>query len=174
MGGDLYNTFIRDGKLFFCIGDVSGKGIPTALIMAIVQSLFRNIASRESNPAQIMEQLNEAVCHNNKANVFVTMFVGLFDDYEYQMQEITMLPGSTLFLYTDGLTEARNARGELFGRKRVMQLLADYGAMDARQLVETVIAKVQQFAEGTEKPRMGEQGAEVQSDDLTLLAITKL
>ncbi len=79
VGGDLYNAFVRDGKLFFCIGDVSGKGIPSALIMAIMQALFRNIASREDNPSHIMKRLNETACRNNKANIFVTLFVGVLD-----------------------------------------------------------------------------------------------
>ena len=79
VGGDLYIAFIRDEKLFFCIGDVSGKGVPSALIMAVTQSLFRNIASRENNPVQIMTQLNEAACRNNKANIFATLFVGVLD-----------------------------------------------------------------------------------------------
>jgi sigma-B regulation protein RsbU (phosphoserine phosphatase) len=79
VGGDLYNAFIRDGKLFFCIGDVSGKGVPSALIMAVTQALFRNIATRENNPAHIMAQLNETACRNNKSNYFATLFVGVLD-----------------------------------------------------------------------------------------------
>ena len=143
----------------------------------IMQALFRNIASREDNPSHIMKRLNETACRNNKANIFVTLFVGvldlptghlhycnaghelpilidhspltidhspsqmpaeasarggqqcsmfnvqcsmieakpnlpvgLFEDFEYEMQTMQMQPGSALFLYTDGLTEARNAR----------------------------------------------------------------
>ena len=79
VGGDLFNAFIRDDKLFFCIGDVSGKGIPSALIMAITQAVFRNIASRENSPEHIMTQLNEMSCRNNKENIFVTLFVGVLD-----------------------------------------------------------------------------------------------
>ena len=203
VGGDLYNAFVRDGKLFFCIGDVSGKGIPSALIMAIMQALFRNIASREDNPSHIMKRLNETACRNNKANIFVTLFVGvldlptghlrycnaghelpimirtqnskaeisnleakpnlpvgLFEDFEYEMQTIQMQPGSALFLYTDGLTEARNAKGKLFGRDRVGQMIAEAGTTNPRQLVEAAIECWQKFIGETE-----------QSDDLTLLAL---
>ena len=204
VGGDLYNAFVRDGKLFFCIGDVSGKGIPSALIMAIMQALFRNIASREDNPSHIMKRLNETACRNNKANIFVTLFVGvldlptghlrycnaghelpimirtqnskaeisnleakphlpvgLFEDFEYEMQTIQMQPGSALFLYTDGLTEARNAKGKLFGRDRVGQMIAEAGTTNPRQLVEAAIECWQKFIGETE-----------QSDDLTLLALS--
>lgn len=203
VGGDLYNAFVRDGKLFFCIGDVSGKGIPSALIMAIMQALFRNIASREDNPSHIMKRLNETACRNNKANIFVTLFVGvldlptghlrycnaghelpimirtqnskaeisnieakpnlpvgLFEDFEYEMQTMQMQPGSALFLYTDGLTEARNAKGKLFGRDRVGQMIAEAGTTNPKQLVEAAIECWQKFIGETE-----------QSDDLTLLAL---
>ncbi len=79
VGGDLYNAFIRDDKLFFCIGDVSGKGVPSALIMAVTHALFRNIATHENNPARIVEQMNEAGCRNNTTNMFTTIFVGVLD-----------------------------------------------------------------------------------------------
>ena len=196
--------FERDGKLFFCIGDVSGKGVPAAIIMAITQALFRNIASHSHHPAHIMEQMNEASCRNNKENIFVTLFVGvldlptgrlrycnagheipiitstitktitsslpldakpnlpigLFNDFKYEKQETTMQPGDTLFLYTDGLTEARNIRRELFGRERVMRLMETCDTTDAKAFVDNIVMKVQRFADGAE-----------QSDDLTLLAI---
>ena len=199
VGGDLYNMFVRNGKLFFCIGDVSGKGVPAALIMAVTQTLFRHVATREDNPARIMEYMNETACRNNPQNIFVTLFIGvldlltghlrycnaghdvpfciqgqtaeplkaaanipigLFDDYDYQMQNTTMLPGSTLFLYTDGLTEARNAGRRLFGQKHLDELMAHCTNKNPQEIVSTVIAEVEQFAGPTE-----------QSDDLTLLVI---
>lgn len=79
VGGDLYNVFIRNGKLFFCIGDVSGKGVPASLIMAVMQTLFHNIASEEDNPARIMERMNVTACRNNRSNMFVTFFIGVLD-----------------------------------------------------------------------------------------------
>lgn len=79
VGGDLYNVFVRDGKLFFCIGDASGKGVPAAIIMAMTQTLFHNIASQENNPATIMQRLNTSTCHNNSTNMFVTLFIGVLD-----------------------------------------------------------------------------------------------
>ncbi len=196
VGGDLYNVFVRDGKLFFCIGDVSGKGVPAAIIMAIEQAMFYNIASRNDNPAHILDRLNESGCRNNKANIFVTMFIGvldlptghlrysnaghelpillrekagfidakpnlpigLFNDFHYEMQETVMQPGTTLFLYTDGITEAKSVNGEMFGRDRLVSLLENHDNTDVKTLVDDVIAEVQRFAE-------------MQSDDLTLLAI---
>ena len=206
VGGDLYNAFIRDGKLFFCIGDVTGKGIPAAIIMAITQTLFRNVASRESNPARIMGELNQSACRNNKSNIFITLFIGvldlptgrlrycnaghevpmvirqfdnlqldnlqinnlpvhsnlpigIFDEFSYEMQEMYMAKGDMLFLYTDGLTEAKNEQRKLLGREHVKELVS--GSLAPEALVEGVIAQCKKFAGNTE-----------QSDDLTLLVIS--
>ncbi len=79
VGGDLYDFFIRDEKLYFCIGDVSGKGVPGALVMAAGYTLYRSLAGHESNPSRIMQALNEAVAENNETNMFVTMFIGVLD-----------------------------------------------------------------------------------------------
>jgi serine phosphatase RsbU (regulator of sigma subunit) len=59
VGGDLYDFFLQDGKLFFCIGDVSGKGVPSAMVMSKIQSLFRRISAHVSDPARIVQVLNE-------------------------------------------------------------------------------------------------------------------
>lgn len=77
VGGDLYNVFVRDGKLFFCIGDVSGKSVPSALIMAVTQTLFHNVATAESNPARIAARMNVSLCRNNRSSMFVTLFIGV-------------------------------------------------------------------------------------------------
>lgn len=77
--GDLFDFFVRDEKLFFCIGDVSGKGVPSSLVMAIVHSLFRAISSREGNPTRIVESINEFTCQGNESGMFVTFFLGVLD-----------------------------------------------------------------------------------------------
>lgn len=79
IGGDLYDFYIRHEKLFFCIGDVSGKGVPAALIMATTRSLFRTITSHEEEAAAIMRQINDAMSENNEQNMFVTLFLGVLD-----------------------------------------------------------------------------------------------
>lgn len=79
VGGDLYDFFIRDEKLYFCIGDVSGKGVPGALVMATGYTLYHSLAAHESNPSRIMQALNEALSKDNEANMFVTMFIGVLD-----------------------------------------------------------------------------------------------
>ena len=79
VGGDLFDFYIRDEQLFFCIGDVSGKGVPASLFMAVTRSLFRNISQHVSEPSQIVNALNNAQSEGNDTNMFVTLFVGVLD-----------------------------------------------------------------------------------------------
>ena len=79
VGGDLYDFFIRDEKLFFCIGDVSGKGVPASLVMAVTRSLFRTVAAHEHNPRQIVSTMNDSMAEMNDSNMFVTLFCGILD-----------------------------------------------------------------------------------------------
>ena len=79
VGGDLFDFFIRKEKLFFCIGDVSGKGVPASLVMAVTRSLFRNIAAHVAEPDEIVRTLNDAMSEGNDTNMFVTLFVGVLD-----------------------------------------------------------------------------------------------
>ena len=79
VGGDLYDFFIRDEKLFFCIGDVSGKGVPASLVMAVTRTLFRNIATHTAEPSHIVDTMNMNICKGNDNCMFVTLFVGVLD-----------------------------------------------------------------------------------------------
>ena len=196
VGGDIFDYFIRDEKLFFCIGDVSGKGVPSAMVMAVVHSLFRMACSHENNPARVMQTINETSCEGNESNMFVTMFVGVLDlptgrlrycnaghdrpvivgaealpakanlpvgvfaDFVFEMQETVLTDGSTLFLYTDGLTEAKNRERQMFGVERVMDVLNGCADLKPAQLLEKMEREVHAFVEDAE-----------QSDDLTMLAI---
>ena len=194
VGGDLYDFFIRDEKLFFCIGDVSGKGVPASLVMAVSCTLFRNIAAHIAEPNHIVEAMNGSICDSNDECMFVTLFVGVLDlqtgrlsycnaghespyvqtallpcdpnlavgitaGSPFSEQETVMTPGATLFLYTDGLTEAENARCEQFGRKRIDEVITTcHGS--PQELIATMTDAVRHFVGDTE-----------QSDDLTMLAI---
>ena len=79
VGGDLYDFFIRDEKLFFCVGDVSGKGIPAALVMAVTRTTFRNLSAREDSPGRIVRMMNDSLSSMNESNMFVTFFCGVLD-----------------------------------------------------------------------------------------------
>ena len=79
VGGDLYDYYIRDEKLFFCIGDVSGKGVPASLVMSVTCTLFRAISSHHASPARIVTSMNNSISRNNKNDMFVTFFLGVLD-----------------------------------------------------------------------------------------------
>ena len=79
IGGDLYDFFIRGEKLFFCIGDVSGKGVPAALVMAVTRSVFRSISTHEDSPKKIITAMNNSMVDVNENNMFVTFFCGVLD-----------------------------------------------------------------------------------------------
>ena len=76
VGGDLYDFYVRDGQLFFCIGDVSGKGVPSSLVMAVTRSLFRSTSANENDPAKVMSFINNAMAEMNDSSMFVTLFIG--------------------------------------------------------------------------------------------------
>lgn len=79
VGGDLYDFLVRDGKLFFCIGDVSGKGVPAALVMATTLCQFRIAASHVDDVAKITAYINRNTCEGNETCIFVTFFMGMLD-----------------------------------------------------------------------------------------------
>ena len=79
VGGDLFDYYIREEKLFFCIGDVCGKGVPAAMLMAVVHSMLRMLSEQEESPARIVGELNREACRNNATGTFVTLFLGVLD-----------------------------------------------------------------------------------------------
>jgi len=80
VGGDLYGYLLIDDSLYFCLGDVSGKGVPASLFMAQVTRLFRTLANQQMPPAEICTCMNDALSGDeNPTNMFVTMFIGLVD-----------------------------------------------------------------------------------------------
>ena len=79
VGGDLYDFFIQDEKLYFCIGDVSGKGIPASLMMSVARAMFRILAKQGLSPAEIARQINDLASDDNEQMMFVTMFMASLD-----------------------------------------------------------------------------------------------
>jgi sigma-B regulation protein RsbU (phosphoserine phosphatase) len=79
VGGDLYDFFMEEDHLYFAIGDVSGKGVPASLLMAVTLSLFRSVAVRMESPAAIMNSLNNSISEKNDSNMFVTLLIGILN-----------------------------------------------------------------------------------------------
>ena len=196
VGGDLFDFFILDEKLYFCIGDVSGKGVPASLVMAVTRSLFRTLAAHEKSPGRIVTTMNKSMSDMNESMMFVTFFCGVLDmksghlrycnaghnapvfltttkallpvvpnmplgivpDGAFQEQETDLQYDDTLFLYTDGVTEAENASHELFGEDRMMDVLS--GLKGSRDHLKAMQTAIDAFV-----------GEAPQSDDLTMLII---
>ena len=196
VGGDLYDFFVQNECLHFCIGDVSGKGIPASLFMAVTRNLFRIVAQQGHTPAEIATQLNNILAHDNDQNMFVTMFIGCADlrtgrlDYcncghnapmlDGQFMDIKntnfplgVLEGVTfvgesiddirnrqMLLYTDGLNEAENLQKELFGEKRVLEIMEGKQDRDSKSIILMLQEAVEHHRNGA-----------VPNDDLTLLCL---
>ena len=79
VGGDLFDYYIREEKLFFCIGDVCGKGVPAAMVMAVTHAILRMLSEQEEAPARIIGELNREACRNIATGTFVTLFLGVLD-----------------------------------------------------------------------------------------------
>ena len=201
VGGDLYDFILKDDQLYFCIGDVSGKGVPAALLMMAATSQFRTVSKYLSQPEQIMMAINDQIAEGNDTHMFVTMFIGILDlktghlayscgahnppllvgstvedlpvarklpvgaikGMKYVLQETQIAPGTTLFLYTDGLTEAMNAANQMFGVERMKEIAKNQfsgGESSPKALIDRFTEAVDTFVAGAE-----------QSDDLTMMAI---
>lgn len=160
VGGDLYDFYIKDSKLYFTIGDVSGKGVPAAIYMAITRSSFRFAIGMDMPINEIISRINNVFATGNTTQMFVTMFagildletrklefcnaghnpiividkdgkaqylrsksniaIGLFEDYPYEMETLTLDEGSRILVYTDGVTEAERADKQQYGENRLL------------------------------------------------------
>ena len=201
VGGDLYDFYMRDEKLFFCIGDVSGKGVPSALVMAVTRFLFRNISSALDSPDGIVTAINEALVDGNESNMFVTLFVGVLDlttgsllycnagrsapmligkgigflvcdtnipvglqsGWKFTLQEVSILKQTTIFLYTDGLSEAEDMNHRQFDTPRIRKVLSRLLEQKRHQpqtLIQEMTDAVSAFVGDVE-----------QYDDMTMLAV---
>lgn len=200
MGGDLLDFVQRTDKLFFCIGDVSGKGMPAALFMSQVHVLFHHILAFESNPAGICKGINRSVSEGNDSSMFCTLFIGVIDletniltycnaghnapamidssgkasfidvkpnialgllpEFEYEQQQTELPPGTALFTYSDGVTEAESLNKQLFGDSNLIKVLTGMNNMKPKQLIDIVKEKVSAHTMLAD-----------QSDDITMLVV---
>ncbi len=204
VGGDLYDFFLIDKhRLGLIVGDVSGKGIPAAMFMAVSKTLLKATALKGISPDTCLGMVNNVLVDESLPTMFVTVFYGVFDtrsgafeyssgghnppylvskdgqvrqlenkgglflggmkDTEYESNVVMLRPGDSLFLYTDGVTEAVAANNDLFEEARLERSLQQHRSLALNALVQNVIEDVQRFSEGVE-----------QSDDITCLAMRYL
>ena len=206
VGGDLYDFFMIDARrLYFLIGDVSGKGVPASLFMAVTKALTRSFASRLSGgPAEIASAANADLSHENVETLFVTLLLGVLnvdsgelelvnaghdapwrlgvdgvveqistaavgggpplcvvEDFAYTVSRIQLRVGDRLCMVTDGITEATDSAGDLYGSARLRMALSGLGAgASAEAITQRVRADVSTFVAGAEA-----------SDDLAVLVL---
>ena len=198
VGGDLYDFFIRDEKLFFCIGDVSGKGVPASLVMAVSRSLFRNTAAHTVEPQLMVKGINESLSERNETNMFVTLFVGVLDLQTFTLDycnaghdsPVMITDGEATMLPCDSNIPAGVMSGWEFTRQQTQMTAGSTIFLYTDGLNEAEDSRHQQFgmtrvvqtakttentpqqliASMTEAVRQFVGQAE-QSDDLTMLAI---
>ena len=181
VGGDLYGYLLMGDELYFCLGDVSGKGVPASLFMAQAT------------------RLNSALSEDNEHGMFVTMFIGRIDlksgsmdycnaghnppfmgdasgggfidmlanapiglwpDLEFDGERMDDVRGRLIVIYTDGLNEAENQSQEQFGDDRLVELLQTMGDAKAQKVVETLRKAVEEHRQGAEP-----------NDDMTILCL---
>ena len=201
VGGDFYDFFLIDeNNLAVVIADVSGKGVPAALLMAITKTIMKNSACTGKSPGKVFETVNNLLCENNNAGVFVTAFMGYYntasgkfvyvnaghsppfikkagkdyellktkpclvlaciEDVDYYEEEIILEKGDTIFLYTDGVTEAMNPDRVLFSEQNLFNTLKKNRDCPPLDLLSAVKTEIDIFAEGAG-----------QADDITMLAL---
>ena len=113
VGGDLYDFFIDNEKLYFIIGDVSGKGIPASLVMAVTCRLFRSVASYLNNPEDIINSLNNSLSDGNESNMFCTAFLGILDLKTGHLSYCNAGHNAPLFIETNGNVSALDVKPNL-------------------------------------------------------------
>jgi sigma-B regulation protein RsbU (phosphoserine phosphatase) len=201
VGGDFYDFFfVDDDHLCFAVGDVSDKGVPAALFMAVAKTLIKMKATVGLTSDQVLIRVNQDLSIDNPTLMFVTLFLGILnvrtgeleysigghdppfiirasgevepleltngimlgveEDLIYESRQVNLQKGETLFVYTDGVTEANNPEDQLFSPQRLQQALVRYKDNAVTELVHSMRTEIELFSEGAP-----------QFDDITMLAL---
>lgn len=200
VGGDLFDFSIQNGnKLFFAVGDVSGKGVPSSLYMAITLTLFR--ALQHPSPKQTLVKMNNELSSNNSSMMFITFLMGVLDletgevtlcnaghnppyilrqngtieqlqlhnslplgimpDIEYDEDKYVLNSGDSIFLYSDGVTEAQNSQLEQYGTGRLLEELKNCLGFPPKSVTNKIIHSLGLFTQNTPP-----------SDDITIEVVS--
>jgi phosphoserine phosphatase RsbU/P len=200
VGGDLYEVLrVSDKRIVVALGDVSGKGIPAALFMAVAVTVLRTLARQIAEPDEILSRLNDELAEQNPRGMFVTLQCLVFDlesgrvscagagHHELAIvspgrkprlacassgrpaglmpvnpitrETLTLEPGDTFVLFSDGVSEAISVSDEFYGEERLLSVLESTAGATAVETVTSVLSDVRAFAAGAK-----------QSDDITVLA----
>ena len=187
------------GEMFFLFGDVSGKGVPAAILMAHLHATFRSLVAADFSVGQLVERANRVFRESTLSPYFATLVVGraspsgemeicnaghwpplvlsggtvsgvdptglpvgAFYSTRYTSRSLSLAPGDTLVLYTDGLSEARNRAGTEYGSERIARVLSASAHLGPRELAATCLDDLAVHLDGA--PR---------TDDLTLMVLRR-
>jgi serine phosphatase RsbU (regulator of sigma subunit) len=184
LSGDFYDYFVVDGSMYLFVADVSGHGLPAAILVSLLKSYIHTESDPERSLADFMSRLNDFLFSVSLPTQFATAQVfrvdgdrnlvyanaahppfllhkrdtrttltfehpsnllGAMPHMEFQEHRITVSPGDTLFVYTDGLTDRRNANGEFYSIERVARLLEECSGADASVLYDAIYRDVTGF-----------------------------
>lgn len=201
VSGDYYDVVVRpDGRIYFVIADVSGKGITAALVMSSVATAFAIFTRSDPTPADLLRDINATLAPKTAPSKFVTMVAGVLDpstglvafanaghvaplvvskggveamrstdivvgivpNAQYRNQSLTLGPGDSLVLFTDGVTEAENIAEEQLGLDPISEMLLSMHCSDAAAILDKIDTRVHEF--------IGDVPA---GDDVTMLAVTR-
>lgn len=200
VGGDLYDYLdIDENHVAVLVGDVSGKGVPSAMFMMKTITSFRDFAAPNKTPSQILKEVNASIYKGNKNSMFVTCFLAILDkrngkvifsnaghnppivgsnrNYRYLKckpgfllgcfkdstvtdEEITLKPGESITVYTDGITEARDINGGFFGEERLINIFNGHDYTCTLELHHRIKDEIGAFVRGAP-----------QSDDITFVTM---
>lgn len=202
VGGDHFDYIpMHDGRWVLCLGDVSGKGLPAALVMSNLQAMLRAQTLWSDSVKACLEGANRLLHESTNRRTFVTLFYSVLDprthvlrfanaghnrplvvgsdgvrplsgagfvlgamrNVRYTEEELTLAPGETLLIFSDGVVEARGEDGTLFDDERLERMAAEFYGASAKSFIDAVVDAVQAHA-----------GNEPQADDITLLAVRRL
>jgi len=205
-GGDYYDLFdlsaVAPGRVGLVLGDVSGHGIPAAMLMISTGSILRNNALRHGdNLSAAITELNRHLVKNSEPGKFMTLFygmldvknrtlswasaghdpaiwyhgesgkftementgmpLGIMDDAQFgQADPVNLLAGDIVVIGTDGIWEAQNGSGQMYGKERLTDLIGLHKDKSARQIASLVVESVLEFCSNI-----------APADDITLLVI---
>jgi phosphoserine phosphatase RsbU/P len=200
VGGDYFDYFpLEGGRFAITIADVSGKGVPAALLMSNVQASLRAFCNGDREITEAIRQVNRSVARSASGGKFITLFygevdvergvlrftnaghnypmlrrrdgaieeleeggllLGLFEDAEYQCGETPFAAGDALLLYSDGISEAADSHGQLFGEDRLRSLWQSCRTQPSSEVIGGVLTEVERF-----------RGSAGQGDDMTAVVV---
>ncbi len=199
VGGDYYDVVeLPDGRYGFALADVSGKGLPAAMMAASLQGAFGAVAAGAPDLADLFGRVNDYLCEHTPAEMFATVLygvldrqggfefvnaghipplivraqggvdclessnfpVGLFPHVEFTVNRAQLYPGDLIVTTSDGVTEARDTLGGLFGDARLLSLLEACSGQTAEEVVQKILASIREYV-----------GTAPQSDDITVTIV---